>query len=154
MRHFQRLLNLFRRPSDYAADSRIDRYRSGFMRAIAAVAPQAHARSIRLLKESLSPAQREQHEKHGFFEVIGGDTGKRYRIRTGVQLNVEVLDAKGRPVGELCFMPDGDLPVGDVMLAQKFALELFEADALKVANTFSAPYHVWSGERPGFCNRG
>lgn len=131
----------------------MERCRSGLLRAIAAVAPQAHARSLRLLRETLSPEQREQHEKHGYFEVVGGETGRRYRIRTGVQLNVELLDIRGRPVGELCFMPEGELPVGDVMLAQKIALELFEQDALKVANTFSAPYHVWSGERPGFGNR-
>ena len=34
----------------------------------------------------------------------------------------------------LCFEPQGQLPVGDVMLAQKVALELFESKALRVAN--------------------
>jgi hypothetical protein len=34
----------------------------------------------------------------------------------------------------LCFAPQGCLPVGDIMLAQKIALELFEADAIKTAN--------------------
>jgi hypothetical protein len=33
----------------------------------------------------------------------------------------------------LCFMPRGGLPVGDIMLAQKTALELFESDAVRVA---------------------
>jgi hypothetical protein len=27
----------------------------------------------------------------------------------------------------LCFMPEGELAVGDIMLAQKLALELFES---------------------------
>ena len=33
-----------------------------------------------------------------------------------------------------CFFPEGNLVTGDVMLAQKVALELFETDALKIAN--------------------
>ncbi|HXW23093.1 MAG TPA: hypothetical protein VEK14_09315 [Rhodomicrobium sp.] len=155
MNRLPRLLaGLFRQASGSGATSAIERCRSGLLRAIAAVAPQAHARSLRLLRENLSAEQREQHERHGYFEVVGGQTGRRYRIRTGAQLNVELLDMKGRPVGELCFMPEGELPVGDVMLAQKLALELFEEDALKVANTFSAPYHVWNADpHPGFGNR-
>jgi transposase len=34
----------------------------------------------------------------------------------------------------LCFRPEGTLATADVMLAQKIALELFEVEALKVAN--------------------
>ena len=33
-------------------------------------------------------------------------------------------------------MPEGKLAVGDIMLAQKLALELFESDTLQVANKF------------------
>jgi hypothetical protein len=33
----------------------------------------------------------------------------------------------------LCFLPIGDLPIGDVMLAQKTALETSESSALAVA---------------------
>jgi hypothetical protein len=33
-------------------------------------------------------------------------------------------------------LPRGGLAAGDVMLAQKNALELFESEALKVANRF------------------
>jgi hypothetical protein len=69
-----------------------------------------------------------------WFWRAGGQTGRRYRIRHGFQMNVKQLDAKGRPLCELCFMPEGDLVIGDVMLAQKPALELFERDALKSAN--------------------
>ena len=58
--------------------------------------------------------------------MIGGDTGKRYRIHHGYQMNVEQLDQNGRRTRLLCFMPRGGLPVGDIMLAQKIALELFE----------------------------
>jgi hypothetical protein len=99
------------------------------------VTPEAEARGLRLLSENLSPAQREQQERCGYFDVIGGDTGRRYRIKNGFQLGL--LDKKGRTRAVLCFMPEGELPAGDVMLAQKLALELFESDTLKIANKFS-----------------
>ena len=56
---------------------------------------------------------------------------------------VELLDNKGRVRAVLCFMPEGHLVAGDVMLAQKLALELFESDTLKIANKFSAN-HYWA----------
>jgi hypothetical protein len=95
---------------------------------------------IQLLTRNLSRIQREQYERRGYFDVIGGDTGKRYRIRYGHQMNVEQLDQKGRTTHVLCFMPRGELPVGDIMLAQKIALELYEAESIKVANRLS----TWS----------
>jgi hypothetical protein len=98
---------------------------------------EAHARGLCLLKENLSPTQRDQFQRHGYFDVVGGETGRRYRIRPGFQMNVEQLDKRGRCLRRLCFMPEGGHVIGDVMLAQKLALELFEADALKVANTLS-----------------
>jgi len=98
---------------------------------------EAHARGMRLLNENLSCDQRDQYERLGYFEVVGGETGRRYRIKNGFQGNVVQLDNRDRPVRLLCFMPKGDLGVGDVMLAQKLALELFERDTLKVANKFS-----------------
>jgi hypothetical protein len=98
------------------------------------LAKPSQIRAIELLKQNLSPAQREQYETRNHFDVTGGDTGRRYRIRHGVQMNVEHLDQTGRRIRLLCFMPEGRLPVGDVMLAQKIALELFEIDALKIAH--------------------
>lgn len=94
----------------------------------------AHQRGIRLLKENLSPAQLEQYERHAFFEVSGSTTGRRYRIRYGRSMNIDQLDKTGRRVCGWCFFPKGNLVAGDVMLAQKLAIELFEADALKSAN--------------------
>ena len=94
----------------------------------------ARAHSIALLKENLSPTQRHQYETQGYFEVIGGQTGKRYRISHGRQMNVEELDNIGRRVRLLCFTTGGGLAVGDVMLTQKMGLELFESETLRVAN--------------------
>ncbi len=97
---------------------------------------EAHDRGMQLLAENLSPAQRAQLKKHRHFDVIGGETRRRYRIRLGWQANVKLLDRKGREVRALCFLPRGNLVIGDILLAQKVALELFESDALKVANKF------------------
>jgi hypothetical protein len=90
--------------------------------------------SLRLLVRNLTPTQRHQLARHDYFEVIGGASGTRYRIRYGPTLNVETFDKNGRRQHMLCFAPKGYLPIGDIMLAQKIALELFEADAIKVAN--------------------
>jgi hypothetical protein len=91
-------------------------------------------RALQLLIDNLSPSQREQYQTHRYFDVIGGDTGKRYRIRHGYQMNVEELDEKGRRFRLLCFLPEGGVPLGDVMLAQKIALEVFESDTMRVAH--------------------
>jgi len=101
----------------------------------------AHVRGMELLVEHLSPAQRAQYDRFNCFDVVGGNTGRRYRIRHGQVMNVEVLDDAGYRMCALCFMPKGRLPVGDVMLAQKLALESFEAEAIKVAQ-MSPPSHI------------
>jgi hypothetical protein len=95
---------------------------------------EAQARGLQLFIENHSASQRDQYENHGYLDVIGRQTGNRYRIWHGSQMNVELLDSKGRCLYRLCFMPRGRLSDGDVMLAQKMALELFEHEALKVAN--------------------
>jgi hypothetical protein len=100
--------------------------------------PEAEARGIRLLNENLSPPQRDQYRTCGYFDVVGGNTGKTYRIKNGSQMNVAELDKKGRRQRLLCFMPEGRLVIGDVMLAQKYALELFESHTLTVANKLPA----------------
>jgi hypothetical protein len=70
----------------------------------------------------------------GHFEVTGCHSGKRYRIRSDRQLNVDELDKRDRTVAVWCFGPDGHLPIGDIMLAQKIALETDEYASLEVAN--------------------
>jgi hypothetical protein len=93
-------------------------------------------RSLRLLRQWLSPAQRAQFAEKGYFEVVGGETGKQYRIHAGAMTNVCEVDENGRPTLGLCFLPLGELPIGDVMLAQKIALECRESGALAVARRF------------------
>ena len=95
--------------------------------------PDPDKLALQLLSEILSPDQRAQYTAYGYFEVAGGQTGKRYRINAGSQMNVEELDASGRRVRGLCFLPRGGVPIGDIMVAQKLALELMEVDALNLA---------------------
>ena len=106
---------------------------------------EAELRGAQLLSDHLSREQRNEYERRGYFHVTGSDTGKRYRIQHGQQMNIEELDEHGRRVRVLCFMPEGRVPLGDVLLAQKVALELFEADALKVAN--QSP--LWAASQGG-----
>jgi hypothetical protein len=96
------------------------------------------ARGIKLLREWLSPEQRAQFDARSYFDVIGSDSGKRYRIRYGSATNVHEIDSVGRSTVGWCFVPAGNLIAGDVMLAQKIALETNEFGALAVANRFPA----------------
>jgi hypothetical protein len=95
---------------------------------------KAAKRGAKLLEENLNPAQRQQYTKYRYFDVTGGKTGKRYRIHHGSSMNIDQLDKNGKRVCGWCFFPRGGLVAGDVMLAQKFALELFEGEALQIAN--------------------
>ena len=96
----------------------------------------ADKRGMRLLRSNLTPAQLLQNDCHRYFDVIGGETGRRYRIHHGDALNVDEFDEAGRLVSRWCFLPKGNLVRGDVLLAQKLALELFESEALLVANKY------------------
>jgi hypothetical protein len=92
--------------------------------------PQAEQKALILLRSWLSPEQALQYDSQKHFEVIGSDTGMRYRIRHGNVMNIDQLDAAGNKVFGWCFIPEGELAMGDCMLAQKIALETFEAKAL------------------------
>ena len=56
----------------------------------------AEEKALTLLKQWLSPAELAQYEKYSYFEVTGGDSGKRYRIRPSRQMNVEAQILKAR----------------------------------------------------------
>jgi len=94
------------------------------------------ARGLQLMRDWLSPDQRAQFDDSGTFEVVGCHSGKRYRIYRGAAQNVFEIDDAGQPKVCLCFMPSGELVAGDVMLAQKIALETNENGALAVAYRF------------------
>jgi hypothetical protein len=95
----------------------------------------AERRGIALLRSWLTPEQTEQWDRSGEFDVTGCDTGTRYRITRGTMMNINQLDAAGRTVSQWCFRPEGKLAVGDVLLAQKIALEKMERRVLALANS-------------------
>jgi hypothetical protein len=95
-------------------------FRSGYWRPRAR--SEAEKRAMALLRSWLTPEQDKQWAAHGEFEVIGSETGTRYRITYRAIMNVHQLDAAGRPVVQWCFAPEGCLASGDVLLVQKIAL--------------------------------
>jgi hypothetical protein len=95
---------------------------------------RSEERSQGLLRQWLSADQAKQYEQYQRFDVVGSDTGTRYRIRRGTTMNIEELAADGYVTRRSCFAPEGTFVTGDVMLAQKIALETFELDALAIAN--------------------
>jgi hypothetical protein len=134
------------RPWPPGGRSRRSATRALFIRHGAEGTPEG--RSLRLLREWLSPAQREQFARKGYFEVVGSDSGKRYRIHAGASVNVCEIDKRGRLQEGLCFMPIGALPIGDVMLAQKIALETCEGQARAVARRFTPNNFHFRQSRP------
>jgi hypothetical protein len=104
---------------------------------------QRDARSLKLLREWLSPQQRVQYDRFGYFDVTGCHSGRRYRIRQGTASNIQELDESGRPRTGWCFVPRDILAPGDVMLAQKIALETDESGALAVARKFAPRWSAY-----------
>jgi hypothetical protein len=97
----------------------------------------AERRAVNLLRSWLTPEQADEWEACHQFEVIGCDTGQRYRITRGTRMNIHQLDRSGKTVTEWCLAPEGKLAVGDVLLAQKIALETMERRALELGNSQS-----------------
>jgi hypothetical protein len=94
---------------------------------------EAEGRARVLLRSWLSPEQLAQYDASEYFEVVGCDSGKRYRICKGQIFNVQELDQFGDLLCSWCFAPRG-VPNGDANLAQKIALEGFERKTLAIAN--------------------
>jgi hypothetical protein len=105
-------------------------------------------RGLKLLREWLSHEQRAQFDAKGYFDVIGCHSGTKYRIRYGSSANIDELDDAGVPRIGWCFVPNIYLVAGDVMLAQKIALETNERDALAVANRLPRDFRQMPHSRP------
>ena len=56
---------------------------------------ETEVRALTLLKGWLSPKQRACYDRFRYFDVIGSDTGTRYRIHYGTQTNIEELSSTG-----------------------------------------------------------
>ena len=94
-------------------------------------------RGVDLLLANLTPEQRRQYRRERNFDVVGGQSGTRYRLWHCFQQNIEELDGNGRRRWVWCFHPRETLVLGDVLLAQKTALELFENEAIRIAHGYS-----------------
>lgn len=102
---------------------------------------QALRKSLVLLMENLTERQKKDFLQSGYFDVTG-QSGWLYRIYYGSAMNIVRMTKDHVPVdcnNLLCVVPEGGLPVGDVLLCQKLGLELEEALAIKRGNWFS--YH-------------
>jgi hypothetical protein len=111
----------------------------------------AEERAQELLRAWLSPEQRKQYDQRASFEVVGSDTGKRYRICKGHVFNIQELDTHGIEIRAWCVTADG-VATGDINLAQKIALETFEGEVLAIANRSEGS--VWpAGDRPSATSR-
>jgi len=86
-------------------------------------ARRAKRRSLVLLGRLMNGAQREEFRRTGHFHVIGASTGDRYRIRTDMIANIDVMHDNGTVKYRLCVRPAGDVPVYDVMAAQLLHLQ-------------------------------
>ena len=102
---------------------------------------KSELRGIKLLREWLSPVQLAQFDLYGYFDVVGCDSGKTYRICYRSGTNIYELDRDGRRKVGWCFVPVDTLVAGDVVLAQKIALETDEWSALAVARNFMPNWH-------------
>lgn len=101
----------------------------------------SHTRSLALLREHLSREQCDQFNRHSYFDIVGSESGNRYRIHYARTANIDEYGQDNRHVRSWCFHPVDNLPIGDVLLAQKIALEVFEREALSVANCLPRHWH-------------
>lgn len=101
---------------------------------------EADKKSLALLESWLTPQQLTEFRDTGSFVVEGGSTGKRYRINRPAPWSVKELNRRGHIVESLCFLPKDQSinSIGDIMLAQKLALEMDEEATLNIANYESA----------------
>lgn len=93
---------------------------------------RAKLRARKLLVDHLSPEQRQDYEKQGFFYLYT-NKGRKYRIDQGTHGNVKLVDVTGLVIGAYCAQPAG-VPDEDAMLAQKLMLEMDEEEFINVAN--------------------
>jgi hypothetical protein len=113
---------------------------------------RARLRAEALLWAWLSPSQRRQYRRRGWFEVTTA-SGRRYRILRG---GVVRLDPRG---SGYCIEATSPVPVADEMLANKLLLETNERRFLATAHRSSLPSELglWTalgratGDRPDDC---
>jgi hypothetical protein len=103
------------------------------------ITAEAEQTARELLMDWLTPIQRAQYTEFGYFICKGNHTGRIYLVREADRFfNVEA--DWGDQKHWLCFVPQGAMPSGDKMLAQKIMLENDEQHVLQIANVREIPY--------------
>ncbi len=97
-------------------------------------ATAAQERAEELLIEMLSDEQRRTREVHGFFEVVGSESGRTYRIRHGIVNNVDRLTEDRRHRDRIMCAHPPEIPDADCHLAQMLLLVTDENAFWDVAN--------------------
>ena len=106
---------------------------------------RARRRARRLLVANLNPEQRRELKRKGHFHVAGSK-GNIYRIASSLPFNVRLAGEARRSRIFFCLeAEDPDLPMEDVMLAQKLLLETDEGEFLRLANMAYLPRAWWPG---------
>jgi hypothetical protein len=95
---------------------------------------QAEEKASALLRSWLTAEQMKDWDARSEFDVLGSNSRTRYRIRRASAMNIDEVDSSGHVAAQWCFAPRGNLPLGDIMLAQKIALETMEENTLALAN--------------------
>lgn len=101
----------------------------------------AEAKADRTLREFLSPEQQNTWDRCRFIVVCGGTTNSVYVIVGKPHTNIYRHEGD-KIFRSLCFVPRKNVPLGDVILLQKLALEANETEAILTANDFgTSPHH-------------
>lgn len=106
--------------------------------------PEAESLARELLLSNLSPDQKKAFEKKKEFVVVG-KSGREYRLtpHRWPTKNVTWMEQR-KPMVSYCAQPNyGKLPMGDILLAQKIALEVDDLAFCKTACHVAHPnfYH-------------
>jgi hypothetical protein len=105
-----------------------------------AISQIVEERAKALLYMCLTEEQRTMLETQNKFRVVS-NKGNIFEIRRGRMHNIFRLDMQGNIIEEWCVLPPGNLPIYDVLLAQKVSLESDEDDTYARANVWAKPSH-------------
>lgn len=94
---------------------------------------RTNEKAERLLLSCLSKSQKEEYKNNSYFTVRGNVTGKKYRINSCKQINIEELDKLGNVTSKLCVVSNEYVPMEDHMLSQKLLIETNEELFLQTA---------------------
>ncbi len=94
---------------------------------------RVNEKAERLLLSCLSKSQKEEYKNNSYFTVRGNVTGKKYRINSCKQINIEELDKLGNVTSKLCVVSNEYVPMEDHMLSQKLLIETNEELFLQTA---------------------